>query len=115
MADGPKFPDTTPEEAARMRENSRERGMTFEVFLPEGLSDWLQELLTKGVFESPKEAAFVAFQSLRDLHTHPKIQKQLLTAMLEASINDPSPVVPTEEAFDRLKRQLLGVNKPGGA
>jgi hypothetical protein len=30
--------------------------MTFEVFLPEGIADWLREQLNAGVFKDPGEA-----------------------------------------------------------
>jgi hypothetical protein len=44
--------DFTPEEQARIQRRIRERGMTFEVFLPEDMADWLREKLAAGVFDS---------------------------------------------------------------
>jgi hypothetical protein len=45
--------------------------MTFEVFLPESLGNWLRAKLVAGVFSDAKEAAFVAFQYLQELDQHP--------------------------------------------
>jgi len=45
--------------------------MTFEVFLPESMADWLRAKIAAGVFTSPEEAAFVAFQDFHELDRHP--------------------------------------------
>lgn len=92
----------TPEEEARIQRRVRERGMTFEVFLPEGLADWLRAKIADGTYESPGEAAFVAFQDLRDLDAHPEARLSLLRAIVKAAANDPRPPIPAEEAFERL-------------
>jgi hypothetical protein len=59
----------TPEQEARILANTRARGMTFEVFLPESMADWLRAKIAAGMFTSPGEAAFVAFQD----HLAPKL------------------------------------------
>jgi antitoxin ParD1/3/4 len=87
----------TPEQQARIRANVRARGMTFEVFLPDSMADWLRAKIAAGVFKSPGEAAFVAFQDLQDLNRHPAARQALLTAMMEAGVNDPRPGIPIEE------------------
>lgn len=80
--------------------------MTFEVFLPESLADWLRQKITDGVFKDAKEAAFVAFQDLQELDRHPEVRKQLLQAMLEASLKDPRPRIPIEDVRARHHAQL---------
>ena len=87
----------TPEEDARIRDHIRARGLTFEVFLPEGIADWLWQKLEAGVYKDPKEAAFIAFQDLMELDRHPAVRSQLLKAMLAASAGDPRPGITIEE------------------
>jgi hypothetical protein len=100
-----KSTEFTPEEEARIRRRIRERGMTFKAFLPESMADWSRTKLAAGVFDSAREAAFVSFQDLIELDRHPKVRQQLLTAMLEASINDPYP------GFQRRKCAHRGMPK----
>lgn len=95
-----------PEEEERIRRRVRERGMSFEVFLPEGMADWLRDKLAAETFESPAEAAFIAFQQMIELDRHPTVKRQLLTATIQASIEDPRPSVPAEEVFAQLKAKL---------
>jgi Uma2 family endonuclease len=71
--------------------------MTFEVFLPESLANWLRAKLAEGVFSDAKEAAFVAFQDLRDLDEQPHVREQLLTAVVEDRLGDPRPGIPPEQ------------------
>jgi hypothetical protein len=43
-------PDSfTPEESGRIRAHVRARGLTFEVFVPEALANWLREKLAARV------------------------------------------------------------------
>ncbi len=58
------------------------------------------------MFKSPGEAAFVAFQDLVELDRHPAARKALLTAMIEASINDPRPGIPIEEFREQFLAQM---------
>ena len=73
----------TPEEEERIRAHVRARGMTFEVFLPETLSNWLREKIRAGVYKDPAEAAFVAFLDLEELDRHPQVRRQLLAAVID--------------------------------
>jgi hypothetical protein len=92
----------TPEERARIQARIRARGMTFEVFLPERLANWLQMKLAEDVFRDPKEAAFVAFQQLKRLDEHPQVREQLLKATIENVIQDPRPgILPTPQGKTR--------------
>jgi hypothetical protein len=43
----------TPQEHERIRAHIRARGITFEVFLPEAIANWLREKLAAGVFKIP--------------------------------------------------------------
>jgi hypothetical protein len=87
----------TPEQWERICAHIRARGMTIEVFLPEPLADWLRGKLAAGVFKDPGEAAFVAFQDLRELDRHPMVRKQLIRAISSASASSPRPGISFEE------------------
>lgn len=87
----------TPEEDARICAHIRARGLTFEVFLPEGMAKWLWQKLEAGVYKDPGEAAFLAFQDLMELERHPKVRAELLKAMLDAAAGDPRPGITIEE------------------
>jgi len=102
----------TPEEQARIQRRIREHGVTFEIFLPEDMADWLREKLAAGVFDSASTAAFVAFQDLIELDRHPKVRRQLMTAMVDASVNDPSPSIPAEEVFASLDAKMAALAAP---
>lgn len=92
----------TPEERERIRAHIRGHGMTFEVFLPERSAEWLRAKLAAGVFEDAAEAAIVAFRDLQELDRHPQVRKELLKAMLEASLSDPRPRISLEQLRTRL-------------
>jgi Arc/MetJ-type ribon-helix-helix transcriptional regulator len=96
----------TPEQEERIRANIRARGMTFEVFLPEQLADWLRVKIDAGVFKDAKEAAFLAFQDIQELDRHPEVRQELLKAMIKASADDPGPGISTEELRERHRAKL---------
>ena len=73
----------TPEEEERIRAHLRARGITFEVFLPETLANWLREKIAAGVYRDPAEAAFVAFHELEELDRHREVRRQLLAAEID--------------------------------
>jgi len=100
----PKF---TRAEQRRIRAHVIARGMTFKVFLPESLANWLRKKIRAGVFHDPAEAAFLAFQDLQELDRHPKVRKELLGAMLQASIDDPRPSLPADKVMAKLRAQTL--------
>lgn len=81
--------------------------MTFKVFLPEALANWLRKKIRAGVFHDPGEAAFVAFQDLYELDRHPKVRRELLNAMLQAAIDDPRPAIPAEKVMAEMRAQTL--------
>ena len=96
----------TAEQWQRIRAHILARGMTFEVFLPEPLADWLREKLAAGVFTDPGEAAFVAFQDLRELDRYPAVRKKLIKAMVETGGDDPRPGIRFEEWRAKHQAQL---------
>lgn len=97
----------TRAEQQRIRAHILARGMTFKVFLPESLANWLRKKIRAGVFHDPAEAAFVAFQDLHELDRHPKVRRKLLRAMLQAAIDDPRPGIPAEKVAAKLRAQTL--------
>jgi antitoxin ParD1/3/4 len=99
--DTAKDSEFTPEQEERIRAHIRARGMTFEVFLPESIADWLREKIAAGVFKDAREAAFIAFQDLQELDRHPEVRQELLKAMIKASTDDPGPGSSTEEMRER--------------
>lgn len=44
-------------QAGSLREQARKGGLRFEVFLPSGLAEWVLDLVERGVFTDPSEAA----------------------------------------------------------
>jgi len=77
--------------------------MTFKVFLPESIANWLRKKIGTGVFHDPSEAAFVAFQDLMELDRHPQVRRQLLRTMLQASIDAPRPSIPSDKVLSRFR------------
>jgi Uma2 family endonuclease len=53
----------------------------------------------------PREAAFVAFQDLRDLDEQLQVREQLLTAVVEARLGDPRPGIPAEQWIEEQRAQ----------
>jgi Arc/MetJ-type ribon-helix-helix transcriptional regulator len=92
----------TPEEQERIRA----RGMTFEVFLPEAIATWLREKIAAGVFKDPAEAAFVAFQEMRELDQHSSVRQELLTAIIQTGAADSSEGSLMDEIRTKLQAQL---------
>jgi len=97
----------TPAEQRRIRAHILARGMTFEVFLPESIANWLRKKIRAGVFRDPAEAAFIAFQDLQELDRHPKVRQQLLDAMLQAAMDDPRPGKPAERVLAKIRARTL--------
>ena len=105
----------TPEEEERVRRKIRERGLTFSVFLPEGIADWVKARVADGTFQDPSEAAFVAFQRFIELWDHPEVEEQLLLAVLDKRKNDPRPGIPAEQVFAEMEAKIRKMAKPDDA
>jgi antitoxin HicB len=88
---------------ARIRANSRARGMTFEVLLPESLADWLRKKIADGVYTDATEAAYLAFQDLRGLDRHPEVRRDLLGAMINDALKEPVETFTIEEVRSKLR------------
>jgi len=93
----------TPEERERIRANIEARGMTFEVFLPESLADWLRAKIAADFYADAAEAALVAFQELHELDRHPRVRTALLDARIQAALDDPRPGISVEEFRTQLQ------------
>lgn len=103
------------EQRARIRANIRARGMTFEVFLPKPLADWLREKIAAGVYSDAREAAYLAFQDLRELDRHPEVRRELLTAMIKDGLQDSGRTYSPEEVRAELRamrRQYANTDPP---
>lgn len=96
----------TPEQWERIGAHIRARGMTIEAFLPEPLADWLRGKLAAGVYRDPGEAAFVAFQDLRELDRHPAVRKKLIKAITSASAGSPRPGISFEQWREQNQARL---------
>jgi len=103
MASDSKF---TPEQEERIRAHIRARGMTFEVFLPESIANWLREKIAAGVFSDAREAAFIAFQDMQELDRHPEVRQELLKAMIKAGTDDLGPGISSEEMREKFQARL---------
>ena len=93
----------TRAEQRRIRAHIIARGMTFKVFLPESLANWLRRKIRAGVYEDPAQAAFLAFQDLQELDRHPEVRKHLFTAMIQSRAADPGPGIPGDQVMARLR------------
>ena len=52
-------------QAKALREQACKGGLSFEVFLPSGLAEWVLDFVERGVFVDPSEAVFVMLGSRR--------------------------------------------------
>jgi Putative addiction module component len=52
--------------------------------------------IAAGVYADAKEAAYLAFQDLRELDRHPQVRRELLTAMIKDSLDSPERLPPQE-------------------
>ena len=86
----------TSEQQERISAHIRARGMTFEVFLPESLADWLRAKIASGGYQDAHEAAFIAFQDLQELDRHPEVRRSLFEARIRDGI-DSGPGISLDE------------------
>ena len=84
---GPVIPGSAQSHLRNLGENSR-------------LESWLHEQVALAY------AAFVAFQDLQELDRHPAARQALLTAMIEASMNDPRPGISIEKFREQFLAQM---------
>ena len=99
-------PDLKPDE-----ESARERGLAFDVVLPERIAEWVRARIAEGVFKSPAEASLVAFQRFIELYEHPEIERLLLNAVRQDA-GERRPGVPAEQAFAELDAKIRKLDRP---
>jgi antitoxin ParD1/3/4 len=95
---------------ASVRRQAAEGGLTFEVYLPPSLAEWMISLVEHEVFHSPSEAVFVAMQSFRELDDHPDLQQELLNRAIQKGIDsvEEDGGMPAEEVMERLRKEMEG-------
>ena len=92
-------------QARALRDQAREGGLRFEAFLPPGLAEWVLDLVARGVFTSPSDAAFVMLGVQRDLEPHADLRLEILKRSVQAAIDDPRPPISAEELRERMRRR----------
>jgi hypothetical protein len=91
-------------QAKALREQARKGGLHFEAYLPPALADWVLDLVERGVFTDPGEAAFVMLGEQMDLEPHADLRQECLKRSLAASARDPGPDLSAEEVEAELKK-----------
>jgi hypothetical protein len=109
--DEPTWPDPadrahTVEQAGRLRDQAEKGGLRFEAYLPSGLAVWLLDRVERGLFRDPSEAVFVLLTEARELEPHADLRRELLKRSIQASIDDPRPTIPHDEAMAELREEL---------
>jgi antitoxin ParD1/3/4 len=72
---------------ASVRRQAAAGGLRFEAYLPPSLAEWMISLVEQEVFHSPSAAVFVAMQSFWELDDHPDVKQDLLTRIIQKSID----------------------------
>ena len=93
-------------QAEAQREQARNGGLRFEVFLPSGLAEWVLDFVERGVFVDPSEAIFVILGEHKDLEPHGDLRTEILKRSLDASINDPRPPIPLDEFKKKMAERM---------
>jgi len=93
-------------QAEAQREQARNGGLRFEVFLPSGLAEWVLDFVERGVFVDPSEAVFVILGEHKDLEPHGDLRTEILKRSLDASINDPRPPIPLDEFKKKMAERM---------
>jgi len=92
-------------QAKALRDRAREGGLRFEAFLPPGLAEWVLDLVARGAFTSPSDAACVMLGVQRDLEPHADLRREILKRSVQAAIDDPRPPISAEELRERMGRR----------
>ncbi len=95
-------------QAKALKDQARQGGLRFEVFLPPDLAEWILNLVERGVFIDPSEAVFVKLGEQRELEPHADLRQELLKRSLRASVDDPEPPLSIEEASARMRVRAEG-------
>lgn len=93
-------------QATRLKEAALAGGLRFEAYLPPNLAVWLLEMIERGKFNDPNEAAYLIFGEARELQPHADLRKELLRRMIQSSVDDPRPSLSAEEATETLWKSI---------
>lgn len=91
-------------QAKALREQASKGGLRFEAFLPPNLAEWVLDLVERGVFLDPKEAAFVMFGEMKDFHAHADLRQELLKRMFTEASDDSRPSSSMEDIREHIKK-----------
>jgi len=81
-------------------------GLRFEVTLPPQLATWLLESIARKDYLTPAEAVCIMLGEFQELTEYPELRKELLKRSVTAAMEDPSPSISAEEAFDKLQAHI---------
>jgi Arc/MetJ-type ribon-helix-helix transcriptional regulator len=95
-------------QARALKDQARQGGLRFEVFLPPDLAGWILDLVERGVFIDPSEAVFVKLGEQRELEPHADLRREILKRSLRASVDDPTPLLSMEELNARMRVRAEG-------
>jgi len=101
-------------QAKALREQASKGGLRFEAYLPPGLAGWILDLVERGIFVDPGEAVFVILGEHRDLEPHADLRQELLNRSLEAAMNDPRPLISSEDLHAEMDA-LMNEPRPDAA
>lgn len=93
-------------QAKQLREGASRAGLRFDAYFVPDMADWALAEIENGRFSSPGEVVFVAMQVFRDLEASPDLKAELLRRNIQQSIDDPTPSVPAEEVFEKLRVRM---------
>lgn len=93
-------------QAKQLRERAAKAGLRFDAYFVPTVADWALGEIEKGRFTCPGEVVFVAMQVFRELEAFPDLKAELLRRHIQQSMDDPTPAIPAEEAFARLRAHL---------
>jgi len=96
-------------QAKSLRQQAAGGDLSFEVYLPSGLAEWVLDFVERGVFTDPSEAVFVIMGEHRDLEPHSDLRLEIRNRSLDAAMNDPGLRISGEDFLAELEELA---NKP---
>lgn len=99
-------------QAKALREQAAKGGLSFEVFLPSGMAEWILDYVERGVFIDPSEAVFVMLGEYQDYELHEDLREEVLRRSLQASMDQADEGIPAETFFAQLKEDLKKPRPP---
>jgi antitoxin ParD1/3/4 len=93
-------------EATRLLPQAEASGLRVELYLPPQMASWLLAAVMRQDYLDPQEAVFVLLQEAQELTRYPELRRELLRRTIGDSVDDPTPPVPIEEVFARLKAKM---------